>query len=72
MLIGVVELKSAEGVKVITPKAEISTVPFETAIVWAFPVRAVPLIETMESASPSTSVSLLSGVKVTVLSSATV
>jgi len=48
-------------VKVMTPSALTLTVPLVTAIAWAKPgVSAVPLIDRIESVSPSTSVSPVS------------
>ena len=73
MLTGVAELKFAAGVKVITPAAVTFTVPLVTAITCAMPgVKVVPLMLVMLKASPSTSLSPVNGVKVTVPSSATV
>ena len=72
MLTGVAELKLAAGVKVITPVAEMFTVPLVTAMVCTPPLKVVPLIEVIVRVSPSTSESNASGVRVTVPSSATV
>ncbi|MNY82180.1 hypothetical protein D3C86_2241380 [compost metagenome] len=68
----VAELKFADGVKVITPAAEIFTVPLVTGIVCAPPVRVVPPIDVILNVSPSRSESNANGFKVTVASSATV
>ena len=67
-----VPLKFSAGLKVITPAASMLTMPFGTLIVCTPPLNGSPLIDTMPSWSPLTSVSLLSGVSIKVPSSAMV
>ena len=66
-------VKFASGVTVITPVALTLTVPLVTGITCAVPgVSGTPLMLTTLKVSTSRSVSAVSGVKVTVPSSATV